>query len=131
MGRTLEVFDDDKLIPAFGFGDATTGSAKCFNMGHDGSPCRGFSEILRRYCELTPTLTLSGPTNFAPVIRETINIVKTTLAYHILLIIADGQVTNEKETADAIVDASNYPICTYHYEMRRFEYIHADAPAFY
>ncbi|CAK4693510.1 hypothetical protein LEN26_017834 [Aphanomyces euteiches] len=110
MGRTLEVFDDDKLIPALGFGDATTGGTKCFHLGENGAPCRGFDEVLYRYAQITPTLKLSGPTNFAPVIYETINVVRTTKQYHILVIIADGQVSNEKETRDAIVEASNYAI---------------------
>ena len=112
MGRTLEVFDDDKLIQALGFGDMTTGGTKCFQLGEGGAPCRGFDEVLLRYAQITPTLKLYGPTNFAPVIYETINVVKTTRQYHILVIIADGQVTEEKETRDAIVEASNYPICT-------------------
>ncbi|RHY29498.1 hypothetical protein DYB32_008338, partial [Aphanomyces invadans] len=110
MGRSLEAFDDDKLIPVLGFGDATTGSAGFFNLGIDGAPCRGFDEVLHRYAQVTPTLQLSGPTNFAPVIYETIRIVQSTQQYHILVIIADGQVTNEKETRDAIVAASNHPI---------------------
>ncbi|KAH9097186.1 hypothetical protein Ae201684P_011910 [Aphanomyces euteiches] len=112
LGRTLEVFDDDKLIPALGFGDYTTGGSSCFHLGEGGAPCRGFDQVLHRYAQITPTLRLSGPTNFAPVIYETINVVKTTRQYHILVIIADGQVTVEKETRDAIVQASNYAICT-------------------
>jgi E3 ubiquitin-protein ligase RGLG len=53
---------------------------------------------------------LSGPTNFAPIIREAINICKELRAYHILVIIADGEVIKIKDTADAIVEASNYPL---------------------
>ncbi len=41
---------------------------------------------------------------------EAINIVKREKAYHILVIIADGQVDSVKETTDAIVEATNYPL---------------------
>ncbi|KAF0713058.1 hypothetical protein As57867_004527, partial [Aphanomyces stellatus] len=110
LGRTLESFDDDKLIPAFGFGDVTTGGRACFPFLPNNQVCKGFDQVLERYTQITPSIQLSGPTNFAPVIRETIEIVKRTLQYHILVIVADGQVTSERETQDAIVEASNYPI---------------------
>ncbi|KDO27438.1 hypothetical protein SPRG_07026 [Saprolegnia parasitica CBS 223.65] len=108
LGRTLEVFDDDRLIPAYGFGDITTQGSKCFPLSI--APIEGFAEVLARYNQVTPSVKLSGPTNFAPVIREAIRITRETHAYHILIIVADGQVTSEKETTDAIVEASNYPI---------------------
>lgn len=67
-------------------------------------------QVLSQYNAITPTLHLSGPTNFAPAIREAIKIVSQTREYHILVIIADGQVTNEEDTRKAIVEASNYPL---------------------
>jgi len=109
IGNTLSVFDDDNLIPAFGFGDLTTTDRNVFPFFPD-RPCNGFQEVLNRYAEITPNVQLSGPTSFAPLINETIKIVQKEKSYHILLIIADGQVTNEKITANAIVQASNFPI---------------------
>jgi len=110
MGKTLEPFDDDHYIPAYIFGDISTTDKYVLPIFPQNRPCFGFQEVLTRYRELAQCTTLSGPTSFAPIINETINIVKNTKSYHILLIIADGQVTNEKETEDAIVNASNYPI---------------------
>ncbi|KOM30770.1 hypothetical protein LR48_Vigan01g032500 [Vigna angularis] len=85
IGKTLSAFDDDNLIPCFGFGD--------------------------------------GPTSFAPIIEMAMTIVEQSGGqYHVLLIIADGQVTRsvdtqhgqlspqEQKTIDAIVKASEYPL---------------------
>lgn len=44
VGKTLEVFDDDKLIPAFGFGDATTADKGCFPFLPD-RMCNTFREV--------------------------------------------------------------------------------------
>jgi len=109
VGKTLETFDDDKLIPVFGFGDVTTQDKTVFPFFPDRA-CYGFSEAITRYTEIAPALALSGPTSFAPLIKAAINIVKQEKAYHILVIIADGQVDNVKETTDAIVEATNYPL---------------------
>jgi len=109
IGKTLEPFDDDKLIPAFGFGDSTTTDKRVFPFFYDRT-CYGFQEVLERYTEITPLLILAGPTSFAPLIYEAINIVKQQRAYHILVIIADGAVTNARETGQAIIDASNHAL---------------------
>jgi len=109
VGRTLEAFDDDKKIPVYGFGDVTTTDKSVFPFFPD-RPCFGFEEALRRYTEITPMVQLSGPTSFAPLIKEAIRIVKDLKAYHILVIIADGQVDSVKETAAAIVEAANYAL---------------------
>ncbi|XP_023003248.1 E3 ubiquitin-protein ligase RGLG3-like isoform X2 [Cucurbita maxima] len=71
-------------------------------------PCLGFGD---------------GPTSFAPVIDAAIGIVeKTNWQYHVLVIVADGQVTRnpdtppgrlssqEQATINSIVAASHYPL---------------------
>merc|ERR1712070_383193 len=113
MGRTLEDFDDDRLIPAFGFGDSTTGDKSCFPFNEGGAECVGFEQVLERYDTISRNVRLAGPTCFAPVIHEAIHIAAKEKSYHILVIIADGQVTDSSPqgaTARAIVEASKYPL---------------------
>jgi len=113
IGRTLEDFDDDKLIPAYGFGDSSTGDKQCFPFLPEGQPCYGVDAVLQRYKEVAASVKLAGPTCFAPVIREAIKTVREEKSYHILVIIADGQVTDPRptgETARAIIEASHYPL---------------------
>nr|XP_010930718.1 E3 ubiquitin-protein ligase RGLG3 [Elaeis guineensis]XP_010930719.1 E3 ubiquitin-protein ligase RGLG3 [Elaeis guineensis]XP_010930720.1 E3 ubiquitin-protein ligase RGLG3 [Elaeis guineensis]XP_019708404.1 E3 ubiquitin-protein ligase RGLG3 [Elaeis guineensis]XP_029122475.1 E3 ubiquitin-protein ligase RGLG3 [Elaeis guineensis] len=123
IGHTLSPFDEDNLIPCFGFGDASTHDHSVFSFYPDHHPCRGFEDALARYREIVPYLNLSGPTSFAPVIHAAIQVVeKSNWQYHVLVIIADGQVTRnsnvphgklspqEHATIEAIVDASYYPL---------------------
>ena len=81
--------------------------------------------VLEAYDNVTPTLKLSGPTSFAPLIRKAIELVQTAGGFHVLLIVADGQasachclqtiqrllqVTSEAATIQAIVEASAHPL---------------------
>jgi len=110
IGRTLEDFDDDNIIPSFGFGDKNTKDRAVFPLGgHDGR-CAGFDDVLTKYDATAKNVSLSGPTSFVPLIDEAIAIVQRTRTYHILLIIADGQVSNKQANVDAIVRASAHPL---------------------
>ncbi|KAL2320188.1 hypothetical protein Fmac_029157 [Flemingia macrophylla] len=123
IGKTLAAFDDDNLIPCFGFGDATTHDQDVFSFYPAERFCNGFEDVLSRYREIVPHLRLAGPTSFAPIIEMAMTIVEQSGGqYHVLVIIADGQVTNnvdsehwkpspqEKKTLDAIVAASKFPL---------------------
>ncbi|KAL4218275.1 hypothetical protein ACF0H5_023011 [Mactra antiquata] len=109
LGETIEYFDDDRIIPAFGFGDKTTRDQGIFEL-KKGGECVGFKEVLQTYNAITPNVKLHRPTNFAPLIYKAIQICQQTKKYHILVIVADGQVTSEEETQQAIVTASQYPL---------------------
>lgn len=111
IGKTLAPFDDDNRIPCFGFGDSMTTDKSVFHFKEDHSPCNGIQDVLNCYNNFATKVTLSGPTSFAPVINAAIDIVKEEGGkFHILVIVADGQVTEEEDTVNAIVEASNYPL---------------------
>ncbi|KAI3501022.1 hypothetical protein L1887_36852 [Cichorium endivia] len=123
IGKTLAAFDEDNLIPCYGFGDASTHDQDVFSFYPEERFCNGFEEVLSRYREIVPHLKLAGPTSFAPVIEQAMTIVEQSGGqYHVLLIIADGQVTRsvdtepghlspqEQRTVDAIVEASKVPL---------------------
>ncbi|KAL8461798.1 hypothetical protein ACS0TY_033049 [Phlomoides rotata] len=123
IGKTLAPFDEDNLIPCFGFGDATTHDQEVFSFHSDHTPCHGFEEVLACYKRIVPNLRLSGPTSYGPVVDAAVDIVeKSGGQYHVLVIIADGQVTRSVNTSDAelspqeektiksIVNASLHPL---------------------
>ncbi len=113
VGATLEPFDDDHLIPVYGFGDKTTGGTGVFSFKPNEEPCHYLTEAVQAYNQITPSINLSGPTNFAPIVRKAIEIVRSSNnQYHILILIADGQVSDkyQADTRNAIVEASQYPL---------------------
>ena len=120
MGKTLAPFDDDNLIPAYGFGDATTTDRAVFPFLVDSTtgyeaPCQTFNHVLQIYNDILGNIAngqikMSGPTSFSAIIKKAIEIVKITKSYHILLIICDGQVSNKQKDIAAIVEASNHPL---------------------
>ncbi|KVH98995.1 Copine [Cynara cardunculus var. scolymus] len=114
IGRTLASFDEDNLIPCFGFGDASTHDQEVFSFLPDDKFCEGFEEVLRRYRELVPQLRLAGPTSFAPIIEMAITIVEQSGGqYHVTRSVDTerGQLSQqERKTVEAIVKASEYPL---------------------
>jgi E3 ubiquitin-protein ligase RGLG len=128
LGRTLQSFDDDGLVPCYGFGDSTTNDDSVFSFFPGDRPASSFGEALSRYRTLVSTgpdgksgraVKLAGPTSFGPVIRQAAALTAASgNQFHVLLLIADGQVTRsadvpegelspqERDTVDAIVAAS-------------------------
>ncbi|KAL8142433.1 hypothetical protein V2J09_015465 [Rumex salicifolius] len=93
IGKTLSAFDEDNSIPS------STHDQKVFSFYHGERYCNGFEVVLTQYREIVPRLQLAGPTSFAPVIEMAIKIVEESGGqYHVLLIIADGQVTKSSNT---------------------------------
>ncbi|AAF97976.1 F21J9.21 [Arabidopsis thaliana] len=65
IGKTLYAFDEDNLIPCYGFGD----------------------DVVSRYREIVPQLRLVGPTSFAPIIERAMTIVEESGGqYHVHVI---------------------------------------------
>lgn len=89
VGETLTPFDEDNLIPCFGFGDSSTHDKHVFSFFSDNRPCEGFEEALMRYRTIVPHVRLAGPTSFAPIINAAVDIVEQSGGqYHVLIIIA-------------------------------------------
>ncbi|XP_060673785.1 E3 ubiquitin-protein ligase RGLG4 isoform X2 [Ziziphus jujuba] len=123
IGSTWATFGEENVIPCFGFGDKITNDQEVFSFYDDESSCCGFDEVLGCYRRIVQYVELGGPTSFAPVIEAAIDIVERSGGqFHVLVIIADGQVTRSVNTSDkalseqeeisiaSILYASSYPL---------------------
>jgi hypothetical protein len=127
-GDILAYYDDDQLFPCFGFGFSFKNAEQNSNVGkynrfnypincnQDDPNIHLIDNVLVEYRKFITQIRLSGPTNFAPMIRDLNNEVKynlnngMTMGYNILLILTDGQIDDLTDTIDEMVEASFLPI---------------------
>ncbi|XP_031637957.1 copine-8-like [Contarinia nasturtii] len=117
VGETLQHYDSDQLFPAFGFGAKLPCGTVSFQFPLNNNPehpyCSGVDEILENYKAQLNAVELHEPTNFAPVINDTIEIAKKFQDgkhYFVLLIVTDGIISDMTLTKAAIIEASKLPI---------------------
>ncbi|CAL5990972.1 Copine_I [Hexamita inflata] len=118
LAPILKNFDDDDLYPVFRFGCMDTKDRTVvpllFPQQQD-PHFNGMQTVCDAYRQALNFVTLSGPTTLAPAITQGISICKAYQAQGnkqqvILLIITDGDVSDEVRDCQAVCDASNYPI---------------------
>ena len=69
--------------------------------------------IVQAYLAALHALQLSGPTNFSPILREISQTARGTsqyAAYHVLLILTDGAITDMQETLRSLKKAEGIPL---------------------
>ncbi|GBG84779.1 hypothetical protein CBR_g39156 [Chara braunii] len=122
VGTVVEFYDMDKRFPAWGFG-ANVGRSGMFEVSHcfnlNGNPLDsevvGVEGVLKAYSRAVHSVSLAGPTLFAPVISKSAEIaeehLKTReLKYSVLLIITDGIINDIDSTIDTLIEASRLPL---------------------
>ena len=111
IGRTLSAFSTDgEGVYAYGFGDSVTRDHSVFPLHMHSEGFKSWDQLLQAYKRTIPKLTLSGPTNFGPAIREAIRHVKVSRSYKVLVIITDGETTAHEDTMAAVKEAAGVPL---------------------
>eukprot|EP01117_Protostelium_nocturnum_P014927 TRINITY_DN5737_c0_g1_i1.p1 TRINITY_DN5737_c0_g1~~TRINITY_DN5737_c0_g1_i1.p1 ORF type:complete len:440 (+),score=122.73 TRINITY_DN5737_c0_g1_i1:620-1939(+) len=117
IGDVCAAYDQDGLIPAFGFGASLMDGnvSHCFpiNFNEDDPYCKGIAGVLESYSQSFTQLRLSGPTHIAPLIKKVCSLAekrKDGTKYFVLLIITDGTINDMGATVEAIRGACALPI---------------------
>ena len=116
VGSILEPYDHDGKISVFGFGAVPTFIGKhtshCFPLtGNSDKPAvEGIAGVAEIYRATLPLIKFSGPTRFAPLLTEfKKHVASRTMAYHVLLLLTDGEIHDMPETRSIIVELSSMP----------------------
>lgn len=113
VGDILLEYDTDKMVPAYGYGaelpDRKT--SQFFNLNLQSNPyLAGIDGVIEAYRNALTVVRLSGPSNFAPTIRNVLHGVQQAerdRIYTILLIITDGEIADIDDTIDLLVQADD------------------------
>ena len=123
-GDILLDYDDDKLVPVYGFGaDLRYPDMKSTGVSHS-FPCsgkksqeevKGLEGIFEVYRYALEYITFSAPTHFAPLFRDILKLSKDRVKenpdnYSFFMIITDGEIHDMEQTVSVLVDACELPI---------------------
>lgn len=117
-------YDNDKLVPTFGFGakvnmpmfNTQNKVHHCFPLnGVDSNPnLFQLSGIIEGYRQALSYLSFAGPTLFAPLLREAMNVcqnMKNQIKdYMILLILTDGIIHDKDEVKNLLIQCAKLPL---------------------
>ena len=114
MSRIVHTFDDDDIYPVYRFGCIHTQDKSVLPLMYpdrEDPHFEGFDAVKKAYEHIAPQIEMSGPTTFAPMIRQAIEISKECgNQYMILVLLTDGDVTDMDADMKALQEASNYPL---------------------
>lgn len=120
VGEILINYDQDKMIPVWGFGGSPVHGAPtshCFPI--NGNPANpevfGVQGILQAYRNCLRSVYLNGPTLFGHILRTAMEVASRPWApgsqcYYILMILTDGEIHDFQESVNMIVQASELPL---------------------
>lgn len=115
LGEILEKYNKQNIIPCYGFGAKIDGGPTSFNFPLNLNPqspfLHNYGQLFQAYNSIFQRITLSGPTNFAPLIREINiytqqNMATNIMNYTIYIIFTDGEITDMEDTIKEIVVGS-------------------------
>jgi len=115
VGYVVEPYDADRSFPVFGFGGVWQGATNhCFALnGNPAAPeIQGIANIVATYKQTLPSIQLSGPTYFAPLLQQFLAYCRAmvnTPTYNVMLILTDGAIHDMPATKNLIVDLSELP----------------------
>lgn len=118
VGRVISDCNFDRKVALYGFGAKWNDKeypSHCFPLSGDKtSPyVRDIEEVIRKYKELLPVLTFSGPTMLAPIIdkavalEESQNSSKENHIYTVLLVITDGVINDMNNVIKRLIENSH------------------------
>lgn len=119
LGEILEKYNNNGIIPCYGFGARIQGGPTCFdfplNLNYQAPFLKNYGEMFNCYQGIFSQIQLSGPTNFAPLLRAIIeytvrNMSLNEMNYTVYIILTDGAISDMNETVREVVNASRLPI---------------------
>lgn len=120
VGEILQKYNHTQQIPSYGFGakigqPAVISHFFPLNMDYNNPCVTNFADLFKVYHNVCDTVQFSGPTYFAPTLKEVVDFTKRRFDqdpnnYSVFLLLTDGIVNDLQASIDQIVSGCYCPL---------------------